>query len=129
MARRSEININLPTASQICVTPHSTTIYAPPIHSQVATGAGDTGVYSQGELSTPPSFPTPESSYGGIGGAQELCETYNRVAIRNTSKCLTPGCENFANMSKGGYCNSCAEQERIRDEMIGRIILGDEAIG
>ena len=65
----------------------------------------------------------------GIGGAQELCETYNRVAIRNTSKCLTPGCENFANMSKGGYCNSCAEQERIRDEMIGRGILGDEAIG
>jgi hypothetical protein len=153
--QQSEVNIKIPHASGMLIMPNTTTIMAPgrepyvfrsslPMYVNSETAAS--GYANQGHVSvSPPSFPTPESLQGsqglgalvtGIGSGEgqrerereqdlTLGATYNRVAGIQAVKCKTPGCGNFGNTNKAGFCNSCYKNE----ELVRNIVLGDEEIG
>lgn len=82
----------------------------------------------------PPSFPIPESTsiahsscFAGVD--EQFTNVYNRVSRSQqlAKTCQTPGCNNYGNSSKGGFCNSCYENDS--DLLVRRTILGDEECG
>ena len=125
--RQNEATVNIPYATQVRVTPTSATIYGPEAVFGAAETAASSGFFPPGQVSVPPpSIPTPESGLGQ--GPMSLGETYKRVAGHHT-KCLNPTCSNYGNSSKGGLCNSCAQGQQFDDDLIGRMIYGEEEIG
>lgn len=133
-------NIRVPFSGSVSA-PYVQSASVMPPSPRVMTAVGEMGGvanYIQGAVSVPPpSFPisescTQESSItqpvvviSGISGARSFDETYIRVATRNVKHCVTPGCINYGNNSKGGLCNSCFE----RSEAVKHAILGEEECG
>ena len=133
-SQRNEASINIPYASQVHITPTSTTIITPALNRELASGTAETApsaFFRGSQVSVPPpSIPVLESGFRGGTRVQgpSLGETYERVAGHH-AKCLNPACTNYGNSSKGGLCNSCARNPVYSDEWLGRMIYGDEQTG
>lgn len=127
--QRSNSTIKIPYTSQVLITPTSATVYTPALNRTVE--AATSSFFPESQVPVPPPF-VPSLESGLVEGSRiqepSLGETYKRVAGHH-AKCLNPSCTNFGNSSKGGLCNSCAQNQTFNDEWIGRIIYGEEETG
>ncbi|KAK7486621.1 hypothetical protein BaRGS_00022146 [Batillaria attramentaria] len=136
IASSSNVRVNVPRASPCVQFSHQSATVAKPSspNVMVTPETGAATVFMQGAVSVPPpSFPiaesgSPGSSFAGqvaVGQSRSLDETYTRVTTKNVRPCMTPGCSNYGNSSKGGLCNSCFENS----ELVRQTILGEEECG
>ena len=119
--------INIPHASEVRITPNHITVTRPA--TEGAQGAGNSFTNSPGlppvRMSIPPPpHPAREPKVPKLS-EPDLGETYYRVAGRHISRCLNPGCGNYGNSAKEGFCNSCARNPAV----VQRTIYGEEQMG